>query len=80
MNAIETIENTLDYYHSMDIDSDYEYWNIAWEVAYDLLERIQGLPEHSLYNAHIKECESCQERGLGKKISVFLSDYYNVGG
>lgn len=71
--AIATIEMTLDYYHSMDLDDEYNYWTTSWETAYDLLERIQGLPEHSLYNAHIDACESCRERGLGKAYSVDLA-------
>lgn len=76
-DAIQTIEIALDYYHSMDLDyavdeNGHRWWQCSWETAYDLLERIQGLPEHSLYNAHIESCESCQERGLGKAHSIDL--------
>jgi hypothetical protein len=57
--AIEVIETTADYYHSM-LDHDTEYWWHNYWAALDLLERIQGLPENSLMLEHDKTCD-CRE-------------------
>ncbi len=49
--ALEVISTTADYYHSMVDDGSSYWWHNYW-AALDLLERIQGLPEGSLMNAH----------------------------
>jgi hypothetical protein len=53
--AISIIEMTADYYHQM-ISEISPYWAHDYRAALDLLERIKGLPENSLMNAHDKSC------------------------
>jgi len=54
--ALKVISDTADYYHSM-IDYSAPYWAHNYWAALDLLERIQGLPESSLINAHDITCD-----------------------
>ena len=60
-HAIQTIENTADYYHAMILEADDTYRIAQFETALDLLERIQNLEENSLAEKHLQGCESCQE-------------------
>lgn len=59
--AIKEIETAIDFYHSMDLGDGYEHWRYAWTYGYDILERVTGAEEHSLLEAHLKECDTCQE-------------------
>lgn len=54
--AIKTIEDTADFYHSMISDTSPYWWHNYW-ASLDLLERIQGLPEDSLMQKHDLVCD-----------------------
>jgi hypothetical protein len=53
---IKIIDDTADFYHQMIADKG-DYWTKAYMTALDLLERIQGLEENSLANAHDLTCD-----------------------
>ena len=63
MNAIQIIETTLDYYHSMDLDDDEPRYYWQFFTALELLERIKGLELGTLTNEHFDTCSDCKERG-----------------
>lgn len=57
--AIKTLEQTADFYHSMILEADDVWRRTQFETALDLLERVQDLPEDSLIIAHRETCEMC---------------------
>lgn len=66
-NAIKTLTDTADFYYSMygaEIDENDTYWFEKWRTALELIERVQGLEENSLYLAHMEKCEFCEAQNI----------------
>lgn len=45
---VTALEQSADFFHSMDIDENVLYWNTKFTHALELIERVLGLPEDSL--------------------------------
>jgi hypothetical protein len=59
-SAIEIIEDTADFYHSMFLEPDDQYWEYSFLASMDLLDRIQDLPEGTSLEKHHALCEHCE--------------------
>lgn len=53
---VAALYQTADFFHSMDIDDTNSFRFTQWAVTLDVIERVLGLDENSLMDAHSADC------------------------